>query len=153
VAIAPEGGRPRPLGGPVSIAVLEWQIKDAYVPEFKEMMGEMRTTIIGQLTAAGFKVTPQAQLAQIPGTGWANPQAAGRQLGVQVVLAIEVTRVGNEDTLKANLVDVETGRLLYQKWLGWQPTLTRTREIKGPYARQVAEDVVVVVAHDVAHQH
>jgi TolB-like protein len=130
-----------PEAEPTPVAVLQWEVEDDYVPPFKVMMGEMRKIIIDDLKAAGFKVTPDDELGKLKGSGFDNPRAAGRQLGVKAVLACEVKRVGDKDTLISKLVDVENGEVMYEKSLGWQPTLTATREIKEKYAKEVAGDV------------
>jgi hypothetical protein len=157
----PPGTPPPPVSGGTSIAVLHWQVScdsaaDVKValgpPEgprtwascFKLQTDQMRAILISQLSAAGLKVTPQEQLAQVQGNGWADPQAAGKQLGVRFVLTCEAKRNVRADTLFVKLIDVQSGQVLYEKGCGW-----RARDAQAlTDVRQLAQDVIAKIYGD-----
>jgi serine/threonine protein kinase/TolB-like protein len=126
-----------------SVAVLSFAAPegDAELADLAKRMTEELTTRLTQTRE--LKVASPSQVA--PFTSNSNPKDAGRRLGVQAVLTGRFIKQGEEVSLRLEMVEVETGDLLFRdQSQAWVAGETRHVDVDG-WARQTAHNVRQVI--------
>jgi len=100
---------PAPPAGPRSVAVLP--LVNESGPDFDYLVNGVADSVTQRLRRAGVRVTPFDTVVSLAGT--TDARGIGRALGVDAVLASRVRSDGLIIQLSADLIDVESGDLLW----------------------------------------
>jgi TolB-like protein len=121
--------------GRPDVALLEWTVDAGYLAEFKTLVGEMYQALGDELTAGGVRLASHQAVKGVVGK---DPRAAGKELGVRVVVTGAVAPFEDKDSLLIKMIDVDSGAELVNKRLSWEATLETTKAVKGKYAKEMA---------------